>query len=80
NGATWGTPIWSANTTLAGQTFNVAVPVNSLAGLASGVRVRFEFVSTATVTQSDDPNDPFGFYVDDVKFESSNTNGFYTTF
>ncbi|HYE80163.1 MAG TPA: hypothetical protein VEI97_19465, partial [bacterium] len=47
NGATWGTPIWSANTTLAGQTFNVAVPVNSLAGLASGVRVRFEFVSTA---------------------------------
>ncbi|HYE76876.1 MAG TPA: hypothetical protein VEI97_02725, partial [bacterium] len=27
NGATWGTPIWSANTTLAGQTFNVAVPV-----------------------------------------------------
>lgn len=79
NGVTWGTPMWSQNATLAGQTWlNVTFPVTGLAGNPSGLRLRFEFDGTFTDPQQDDPNDPFGFWVDNIRFVADDTSSIFT--
>lgn len=79
NGATWGgVPVWSAPATQAGQTWlNQSLPVTAYAGSANGIRIRFQMQGSRSVTQNDVDGDPFGFYVDNVRLQSTNTDGIY---
>lgn len=78
NGVTWGTPVWSNASTQAGQTWlNQSLDVTSYAGSANGLRIRFQFQGSRTGTQSAASTDPFGFYVDNVRLQSTDTNSIY---
>lgn len=78
NGATWGVPIWSNAATQAGQTWlNQSYNLTAYAGTPQGVRIRYEFVGTSVNTQDDVDGDPFGYYIDNVRLQSTNTNGIY---
>ncbi|MEO7993032.1 MAG: hypothetical protein ABI743_01430 [bacterium] len=80
NGQTW-TVIWAQGATGTSQVFlNQNVDITSYAANAGGLRVRFEYVGTDPDLQMAALTDPIGFYVDNVRLESTNTNSVYYTF
>lgn len=81
NGSTWNL-FWSQQTPpTGGATYlNLSFDITGLAGNVNGVRLRYQFESTNPDRQEQDQNLPFGFYVDNIRLQSSNTDGFYYSF
>ncbi|MEO7993031.1 MAG: hypothetical protein ABI743_01425 [bacterium] len=80
NGQTWNL-MWNKPATQAGQTWlNQSYDITSLGGNVNGLRVRYQFQSSTTTWQRAPEGNPFGFYVDNVRLQSTNTSSTYIPF
>ncbi|MEO7993033.1 MAG: hypothetical protein ABI743_01435, partial [bacterium] len=80
-GPLWDTAVWTATGSASAQTFtNQTVDVTTQAGMGGFLRIRFEFVSTSPSDTIGPAGEAFGFFVDNVRLQSSNANQAYVLF